>query len=250
MRYDRYNREERALIAQLFVLLHEGLDHDPTRSGLAEILRIIEGNGLQFSRYPLPDITHLNFARIAILTEVALLRDAYHAYLPNVTPFMNKLVSQVMELEGASDCRLYSLLPQDLRDPDITHPMQIKYRGRDLFTSDELRVYGTIQSMFAAKPSLAIVVDNYLIVFDIKFTEPFQEEQVLLTEQIASVWASSLLFGDLGFQEPPSYRVTRIGPARSGVVISWEEICEIARRIYPKSNRTRLALEASLALMG
>lgn len=250
MRYDHYNREERALIAQLFVLLHEGLDQDPTQGGLAEVLRIIAQSGLQFSLYPLPDINDLRFERVAILTEVALLRDAYHAYLPNVTPFMNKLVAHVMELDGVSDCRLYSLLPQDLRDPNITHPMQIKYRGRDLFTPDELRVYGTIQSMFAIKPSLAIVIDDYLMVFDVKFTEPFQEEQVLLTEQIASVWASPLLYGDLGFQRAPSYRVTRIGPARSGVVLSWEEIYEIARRLYPPNNRTRLALEASMALMG
>ncbi len=250
MRYDRYNREERALIAHLFILLHQGLDTDPLRSGLAEILRIIEGNGLQFSRYGLPNINQLDFSRVGILTEVALLRDAYHANLPNITPFMNKLVMHVMELEGAHDCRLYSLLPDELRDADMTHPMQIKYRGRQLFTPDELRVYGTIQSMFATKPDLAVVIDNYMIVFDVKFTEPFRENQLLLTEKIASVWASPLLYGDLGFREPPSYRVTRIGPARARVQISWEEICELARRFYPKHNRTRLALEASLALMG
>ena len=249
MRYDRYNREERALIAHLFVLLHEGLSHDPYNSGLAEILRLIQASGLQFSRYNLPDINKLKFKKPAILTEVAFIRDAYRAYLPNVTPFMNKLVLQVMALEDVEECRLYSLLPEDLRDPERTHPMQIKYRGRDILTPDEIRVYGTIQSMFTVKPDLAIIIDGFLIVFDIKLMEPFNEPQLLLTEKIASVWASNLLCGDLGFKEEPSYRVTRIGPARSRVAISWEEICEIAHRFYPKHNRTRIVLESSLALI-
>ena len=71
--YDEYNREERALCAHLFRLLHEGLAESPANSGLAQVMARIKPRG----KPELPDPTKLRFDRVGIYAEVALIRDVY-----------------------------------------------------------------------------------------------------------------------------------------------------------------------------
>ena len=227
MDYDLYNREERYLCSHLFRLLHE-----PTDSYYA--LRIFLGAG---SELPL----------FRIFSEVALIRDAYFVRCPNVAQFMDDMVRMIMRQESVHECRLYSELPDDLRNWRKTHPKQIRFKAGKQLSSGEQIVYGAMQGMFNAKPDLAICLENTLLVYEAKFTLGFDAEQTARTERIAEVWAK-LLYGDIGFEnEPGDVQVRTLGLAKFSPDISWEDIGRIAERIYPTGDRTRVALENAVS---
>jgi hypothetical protein len=93
---------------------------------------------------------------------------------------------------------------------------------------------------------LAITVDNYLIVFEAKFTEQFDEAQLGRTWKIAEVWASHLLYRDLGFENAPAYAVVRLGLSRHNPDLSWYEIMQIAEEYYSENDRSYLAFKNAL----
>jgi len=224
--YDGYNREERYICSHLFRLLHEPKD---------DHLALKKFLGLS-SR---PD-------SFRIYAEVALIRDAYFARKPNredVNQFMNSLVRIVMEQEDVRDCPLYTELPPHLCDGSKTHPKQICQKaGREL-EGDKGRVYGSIQSMFNAKPDLAICIGDKLLIYEAKLTLDFDSEQMKRTTNIGEVW-KKLLFLDLGFDSPPSVQIRTIGlsSCKPTPEISWKDVGRIAEAIYPEEDRTRSVL--------
>lgn len=246
MHYDTYNREERAACAHLFRLLHERLATDPARSPLGNVLTLIAEH-LDFGGSK----PELRADGAKVLTEVALVRDAYcYRRKPNAAPFMDALVDLVKQQEQVEEARLWSELPEPLNNPSKTHPKQIAHKGEQagLLRDGELSVYGAVQGMFNAKPDLALVLPSCLVVFEAKLTERFDKEQLARTHNIAEVW-SKLLYADLGFRAPPPFAVAKLGNESADVELSWQQIAKTARDTCPESDRTRIALEAAAALL-
>lgn len=261
--YDAYNREERALCAHLFRLLHEPAGGGP--SPLARIVELLRERPIEWkgAGTPLPPLTE---GAAAIYTEVALIRDAYHQRrredAEGLADFMDGLVGQVMAQLGRSDCRLWSELPDPLGDPSSTHPRQIKHKAQLLRRADPAayggqhlgvdfdEVYGRLQGIFNAKPDLAIVLSGHLIVIEAKLTLGFEAEQLKRTEDIAALWASELLQADLGFLEEPSWAVIRLGAGRYSPDLSWEELLGIAVETWPPEDRSRFAVESAVQMLG
>ena len=240
MNYDDYNREERALCAHLFRLLHEWIAQD---SDKVFIVRFLNQSGLSAK--------HPDLENIKIYTEVALIRDAYFHRKPNVESFMDDLAREVIRQENLSDVRLFSELPNNLKDPSQTHPGQIRRKASETGISlshDEESLYGAIQGMFNAKPDLAITTKDSIIVYEAKYTQRFDERQLKRTENIGQVW-SRLLHDDLGFENPPRMIVSRIGPKVFGPEISWEWIYQLASETYPSNDRTYVALNSAIAYL-
>lgn len=247
MLYDAYNREERALCAHLFRLLHEGLATHPETSPLARLLERARARGLA---WPSASSSFEVTRDAVILTEVALIRDAYHHRKPHHVTFMDELVELVRAQENAPACRSYSALPSSLSDHRLTHPKQIARKGRDLglLTLDELRVYGAVQGMFNAKPDLAIALPGGFIVFEAKFTERFDAAQLARTRRIAEVWAKHLAT-DLGYTESPQFTVARLGQAGCGAELTWTDVLEVARETHGERDRTRIALDQAVRML-
>ena len=131
MDYDYYNREERALCAHLFRLLHEWI---APASESTLITRFLNQSGLVVKQQDL--------GVIKIYTEVALIRDAYFHRRPLIEPFMDELANEIIHQEDLSQVRLFSELPDVLKDPSQTHPGQIRRKAKDLgidLSSDENR---------------------------------------------------------------------------------------------------------------
>jgi hypothetical protein len=63
---------------------------------------------------------------IKILTEVALIRDAYFVRKPDVGEFMDGLVQKVARQENLNQYRLFTEMPLILRDPSQPDPPQRK----------------------------------------------------------------------------------------------------------------------------
>ncbi len=221
MDYDEYNREERYVCSHLFRLLHEPKD---TYRGLQTFLGRTE---------PLTSFR--------IYSEVALIRDAYHARGADSIPLMDDIVRMIMRQECVERCRLYSELPEHLRDRTKTHPKQIKHKAGSQLCPEEQRVYGSLQAMFNAKPDLAICLETQLLVYEAKLTLDFDLAQLSRTINIAEVWAN-LLHSDLGFSSVPSVAVLKLGLSKFSPDISWEFICKIAKTIYPEGDRTGTVL--------
>lgn len=251
MDYSEYNREERWLCAHLFRLLHEGLNYSNEKNALADILTILALKKVSFvgdkTKSLNPHLLDVSTARI--YTEVALIRDAYYVRKPDVKPFMDRLVKIVQEQEQAFECRLYSELPEYLNNPKKTHPKQIAFKGKGILGDDEKKVYGAIQGMFNAKPDLVIIIGGYLIVFEAKFTEKFDNVQLKRTWNIAQVWASEILYRDLGFAEIPSYTVLKLGDSKMNVDISWQQVLEIAKKYYPNIDGSLIAFKHAVQLL-
>lgn len=242
--YDKYNREERAICAHLFRLLHEQLVLKED-SPLGKIVRIIS------SRHPEIGLNQLNFENIGIYCEVAIIRDAFYFRKPAINPFMDNLTKLLISQESVQNCRLYSELPEILRDPKRTHPKQIKRKAIELgiqLSEDESNVYGAMQGMFNAKPDLVLTIDKNILVFEAKFTESFDDLQMKRTSNIAQVWAY-LLFEDFGFFEMPKYNIFKLGSKKNEPDISWEEIFEIAKGIYQENDRSLIAFENGVNLL-
>ncbi len=244
--YDNYNREERALCVHLFRLLHEQL-YNKQSSPLGQLINKLASRNLTFKNGG-GNLATLHYDNIGLFCEVAIIRDAYQNTKPTINPFMDDLTRLVMKQEGVSDCRLYSQLPEVLRDPKVTHPKQIRHKASAegvRLSEAEGKVYGALQGMFNAKPDLVITVDNKLLAFEAKFTEAFDEQQIKRTWNIAEVW-TTLLYKDFGFAEQPEYTVIKLGAASSSPHINWTDILDIAKHTYVENDRTRIAITAGV----
>jgi len=247
--YDYHNREERAICAHLFRLLHERLE-DQSLSPLGIFLSKLSSSNLEFKNGKNP-LTNLTFKNIAIYCEASLIRDAYQNIKPTINPFMDDLTRLIMKQECITTCRLYSQLPEPLNNSKLTHPKQIRQKaiteGIQL-SEDESKIYGAMQGMFNAKPDLVITIDNTLLVCEAKLIEKFDEEQLTRTRNIAEVWAM-LLYKDLGFLEPPTYSVFKLGAKNYSPDINWTSILEITTQTYNEYDRTRIAITAGVELL-
>lgn len=250
--YDAYNREERAICSHLFRLLHKNLDIKD-KSPLGQFLNILFQQELTFENGT-PTTEILNFDNVAIYCEMAMIRDAYFSKKNNVDElkdFMDNLTKLIMHQEGVTSCRLYSQLPEPLNNIAKTHPKQIRRKAEQVkidLSENEKSVYGAMQGMFNAKPDLVITIDNLLLVCEAKFTEKFDQEQLERTWNIAEVW-STLLYKDLGFNEPPTFTVFKLGALKNDPHICWCDIYEIADGTYPEHDRTWIALKSGIELL-
>lgn len=247
--YDYYNREERAICAHLFRLLHEKLE-DKSESPLGQFINKLSKSNLLFKNGN-SSLTNLKFENIAIYCEASIIRDSYQNKKPLVSPFMDNLTQLIMKQENVIDCRLYSQLPEPLNNGKLTHPKQIRQKATTdsiQLNESECRVYGAMQGMFNAKPDLVITIDNALLVCEAKHTEWFDEEQLKRTWNIAEVWAT-LLYEELGFSESPVYSVFKLGGSTFQPHINWADVFEIAEKTYNYNDRTRIAIKAGLELL-
>jgi hypothetical protein len=247
--YDKFNREERAICAHLFRLLHENLgkeENTPLKQFIDKILhKIIANENVKLG------LTNFKFENIGIYCEVAIIRDAFQYKKPNINPFMDDLTRIIMRQESVDDCRLYSELPKPLNDPRFTHPKQIRQKASSDnigLTEIELKVFGAMQGMFNAKPDLVIILNNQLLVFEAKFTEPFDEYQLKRTKNITEVWAE-LLYDDFGFPNPPAYSIIKLGAAKYNPDISWTDILLIAEKTYSQNDRSLIAFKSAVTLL-
>lgn len=242
--YDKYNREERAICSHLFRLLHEQLDLKE-KSPLGRFI-----NKLSLQKTGI-NLANLSFENIGIYSEVAIIRDAFKDRKPKVNPFMDELTKLIMQQENIQNCRLYSKLPEILSNPELTHPKQIRRKATSKgiqLTENESKVFGIMQGMFNAKPDLVITIDNKLFVIEIKFTQAFNEKQMIRTENITKVWAT-LLYRDFGFSEPPEYYIIKLGAKKFEPHINWTDIFNIAKETYENNDRTLIALEKGVSLL-
>lgn len=239
--YDDFNREERAICAHLFRLLHE-YHSKKSESPLSQFLKILSTKNNSFN------FTNLHYSNVAIHTEVALIRDAYFDLKPSVHSFMDDLVRIIMKQEKIEACTLYSNLHNSLKNPNETHPKYILHKASKLdyeFSDGEKIVYKRMTEMFSAKPDLVITTDNQLLVFEAKFTQPFQSTQLERTQKIAEVWAN-LLYKSLGFDTIPTYEVYTIGAQKSNPDVSWERIFDLAKSTYPSNDRTYVVMDKAV----
>lgn len=248
-KYDYYNREERALCAHLFRLLHENMD-EKYESPLGTFLEKLSTSHLRFKNGH-PSLTTLEFMNASIYCEASIIRDAYQDLKPDVTLFMDNLTQIIMKQEQVKDCRLYSELPELLNTIKKTHPKQIRQKASAnniQLSKEENKVYSAMQGMFNAKPDLVIIIDNVLLVCEAKHTESFDQEQLQRTWNIAEVWAT-LLYKDFGFTEMPTYTVFTLGATSYNPHITWKDISEIADKTYKENDRTRIAIKAGFELL-
>ncbi len=246
--YDKYNREERAICAHLFRLLHERLDLKE-KSPLGQFL-----NKLKLQNQKI-NLTDLHYENIGIFCEVAIIRDAFQNFKPTVNPFMDDLTKLIMQQEKIQNCRLYSQLPEILSNPKQTHPKQIRQKATSegiQITENEGQVFRAMQGMFNAKPDLVITIDNKLLVFEVKFTQAFDKIQLKRTENVTKVWAT-LLYKDFGFKKQPEYSIIKLGAKKIEPYfepyINWSDILQIAQETYGKYDRTLIALDNGVKLL-
>jgi len=143
--YDKYNREERAICAHLFRLLHEKNLELKEKSPIGQFL-----NKLALQNHNI-NLTNLNYDNIGIFCEVAIIRDAFQNFKPSVNQFMDDLTKLIMQQEKIQECRLYSQLPEVLCNPELTHPKQIREKAKSegiQLTQNESQVFGALQGMF------------------------------------------------------------------------------------------------------
>ncbi|MBN1820756.1 MAG: hypothetical protein JW833_08565 [Prolixibacteraceae bacterium] len=249
IKYDSYNREERAICAHLFRLLHENLDKK-RNSPLGKFLNYLSESNLIF-RNGQPNLNDLKFENVSIYCEASIIRDAYHNRKPDVFQLMDSITKKVMEHEKISDCRLFSKLPDELNNYLNTHPKQIRQKAERLnipLSQNEKIVYGAIQGMFNAKPDLVILIDNIMLVCEAKLTQDFDSIQIKRTWNISQVWAE-VLYEDLGFTKPPVYTVFKLGANLFNPDINWTNCNEIAKSQYNENDRTRIAIQEGMNLL-
>jgi len=242
--YDKYNREERAICAHLFRLLHERLELKE-KSPIGQFL-----NKLALKNHNI-NLADLYYDNIGIFCEVAIIRDAFQNFKPSVNRFMDDLTKLIMQQEKIQECRLYSQLPEVLSNPKLTHPKQIREKAKSegiQLTQNESQVFGALQGMFNAKPDLVITINNKLLVIEAKFTEAFDEIQLKRTENIASVWAK-LLYNDFGFKVEPEFFVIKLGAMKFEPHINWTDILQIAQKTYGENDRSLIALKNGVELL-
>ncbi len=221
-KYAEYNREERNLCSHLFRLLL--MDH-PNYKPLKEFVG---------------DDTIVN---PHIFSEVALIRDAYHIRADKVR-FVDQMSKIIANQENLKDYRSYSDLPLVLREPNSTYPSQIRQKANKMeitLSSDELKLYGSMQGMFNAKPDLVICYNENLLIYEAKFTLGFDNEQLDRTNKIGEVW-QSLLYKDLEFETTPNIQVLKLGLEKFKPDVSWSDVLKIAKKYLEKNDLSLVAI--------
>ena len=255
--YDYYNREERAICAHLFRLLHEKLK-EKINSPLGQFLALLSKSNIKFMNGS-SSFKNFNYENVAIYCEAAILRDAFENAKPNANDYMDSITKIVMKQHAIyADCKLFSQLDEQLNGKKRngkynTHPKQIKQKAEKLgihLTPNENLVYQTIQEMFNAKPDLVITIDNLLLVCEAKHTQKFDTVQIARTENIAELWAT-LLYKDFGFIKPPVYAVFTLGANEDKFKpnITWADVLQITEKTYEYNDRTLLAIKAGADLL-
>lgn len=226
--YMSYNREERDICSHLFRLL---LDDQSSWEPLCEFI------GTDSVTIP------------RIFTEVALIRDAYYARKPNTDDFVKSLCDAIACLNGVNTYTQFCDLPDWARDPNQTHPKQIKHKLQEAgkLRVDDKTVYGSLQAVFNAKPDLAICTGNTLLIYEAKYTLAFDQTQLERTEQIGAIW-SELLFRDLGFDTPPRVVVRKLGLQRYNPDVSWEQVHKIALAHWGESDFSTIVFSKVLSV--
>jgi hypothetical protein len=249
--YDSINREERYLCSHLFRLLHEKIEEGPN-SPLGKVLELLSKCKFPNGKFNSND---LHFKNVGIFCEVSLIRDVYFSKKPDEKKeLVDKLVEFLMAHYGIDrDCRNYSQLLIELNDCLKPHPVQIimKADKKTIYLSaNEQIIYKAVKELFCAKPDLLITVDNKLVVFEAKFTQPFKRGQFELTRLIAEIW-SNLFYKYLGYESIPEYLVCKLGRLQSETDITWNDIEEIARKTYSEkeNDRTAIALTNSTKIL-
>lgn len=223
---------------------------------MARVLDVLRARGMD-----VPD----EAADAVVLTEVALIRDAYKTWMSSdLSSHMDKLVELVAG-RGPHTHTPWSQLAPVLRDPKRTYPTQVIGKADRLSIGvgpegtlpgspqDEHNrtVYEALQGVFSAKPDLALVLRSKLIVFEAKLTEDADDRQFERTQLLAELWASPLLRGDLGYTDtaPPSVSVARLGDEGTEAKLTWQDLHRIALERYPPNDRTCIALGAVVRLL-
>jgi len=238
--YDSINREERYLCSHLFRLLHENIEKGP-KSPLGEVLMLL-------SKRNFPNSNDIRFENVGIFCEVSLIRDVYFSKKTDEKKeLVDELVNFLMRHYGIdSDCRNYSQLSTELNNRLKPNPVQIIMKADkkiiDLSVNEQI-IYKKVSELFCTKPDLLITVDNKLVVFEAKFTQPFRNGQFELTKLIAKIW-SHLFYIYLGYNSIPEYFVCKLGRLLSGADITWDDIAKIAQDTYTENvnDRTLIAL--------
>lgn len=221
-KYSEYNREERNLCSHLFRLLL--MDH-PNYKPLKEFV----GDD--------------SIVNPRIFSEVALIRDAYHIRADKVS-FVDEMSKIIANQENLKDYRSYSDLPLVLREPNSTYPSQIRQKATKMditLSSDELKLYGSMQGMYNAKPDLVICYNENLLIYEAKFTLGFDNEQLDRTNKIGEVW-KKLLYQDLEFDAPPKITVLKLGLDKYKPDVSWTDILTIASKYLDDNDLSLLAI--------
>jgi hypothetical protein len=239
--YDNFNREERAMCAHLFRLLHEKLD-DIDKSPLKQFVEYLSHSELHFENGKV-DLKTLKYENVKIFSEVSIIRDKFDDLKPNTNQFIDKIIEIIKEQKG-----LNCTIPPELK----LHPAQVLAKDKELYNNlkeDQRTVFDSLKGLFYTKPDLAITIDNLLLVCEAKFTLPFDNKQIESTRNIAEIWAK-VLYKELGFESPPVFCVFKLGHNRHNEKnITWENILKIAQKYYSERDRTRKVLEAGVRLL-
>lgn len=245
--YDSINREERAICAHLFRLLHENLELK-AQSPFGKFLGLLNKQNLSFKITPI-SLSQLNYTNVAIYCEVALIRDYYEVCnKKEKEQFLNHLI-QIIDKEYPNVCKSISDLIDALKNRVLPHPSRLIYNlatDIKILNNNQQNFYKALQGVFNAKPDLALTIDNILLVGEAKFTESFDSKQIKLTNLIATIW-SEVLFKTLGFKKPPNYAVFKLGKSNSKQTkiksdISWGDVLKIAKETYSKNDRSLKSL--------
>ncbi len=217
--YDEYNREERALCAHLFRLLHEGLSSYPKESYLKCIIDKIDNTNFRnaWNCISNPE-DELRNARI--YCEVALIRDA----------------------------REYGKIS--------THDIE---SWADDFTQRGRKYTWSYKALMAAKPDLVIAFPKLLLVFEAKLTSSFEEEQLKRLDDVIKVWKqpkrdeySPPLWTDFGVENEAVCYPMRLGNknVKEKPDLSWQDIFTVMNeKGFPKNDRTWIAFDAAITLL-
>jgi hypothetical protein len=222
MQHDTYTCEERNLCAHLFRLLHE-----PANSYAA--LRAFTG----WKQGDMP--------WFRVFLEVLLVRDVYTERVQDRDQFMDNLVNAVAMTGGLSNYTHFLKLPQVLRTSQQTHPWQIAMKMRRIGFQpkrDDFKVYSFLQPLFTTGPMLVVCLPGELLLYKVKASGAFDEEQYKRLHRIGAIWRE-VLYADLGYDAPPGVKIVRLGPGCvAGCDVSWEQVFSIAQEIYPHDDNS------------
>lgn len=228
-----YNREERDLCAHLFRLL---LDDQKEWKPLKKFLGKDEVENPR------------------IFCEVSIILHGYVARNGEIHDYMHGLCELIAEMNEIKDYTKFAEIPLEFHkaSKNIYSKRKID-KAIEECTGDELQnilnynqepntsIYKTLQSMFNAKPDLAVCEGNNLYVFEAKYDSSFEPKQLKLTNQIAQVW-SKLLYRDLGFEEVPNVFVLKLGRQKFKPDVSWEYVYEISKEFLGEDDFSTMVL--------
>jgi hypothetical protein len=230
--YDQYNREERALCAHLFRLLHEGLIQYPKDSYLKCIIDKIDKpivpEGVR-NVWKCISNCEDELRKARIYCEVALIRDAVYK-------------SKMTTSSKVEDYHKRKL-------------------AQKLLCSGGNKLWPEYEGLFSAKPDLVIAFPRLLLVFEAKLLMPFDNNQIARTEDVVDAWKAlkiesesgqeKPLWSDLGVNDNAASVVLRLGrQSQEKISLTWEDVFQVMKdKHFPKEDRTWIAFEAAMKLL-